>query len=515
MRAQTFKLNTITTVEKYFLLFLLTPADLSSSEVTIFFRRFFDYWDKVSRGGVSENLSHDEREWLILSNRLISIVVFYFSFVYPAIMLGGLALLLVRKEPHDLILKLVYYFTPVVAFGALIASLNDFIWRKIRHRITQRTKYLLAYMMINLVALTYLANAFLYPKHAPYALQGIVMFPVFFMLRDANRIDKSQVAAFLILFCITVATIYQQFFCDPLIDIPGYFLSWGAPVIYFLAYSTIGVLAFYLRHESSKSKASLEQERQKNAELHLQSEKLLLNILPESIASELKLRGTAEPKLYDSATVLFTDFVGFTKIAEKLTPTELVSELDKCFSYFDNVITKYGLEKLKTIGDAYMAAGGIPDKNNTHGFDCALAAIEIQAFMNQMKNIKEQQGLPYWELRLGMHTGPLVAGVVAERKFAYDVWGDTVNTASRMESSGTPGAINISRELRDTIHFLFECKYRGKVYAKNKGEIEMFYLKGIKPRFSVNGEGRVPNQEFSEIYDRIKHGAKLIRKANN
>lgn len=480
-----------------------------------FFRKFFDYWDRVSRGGVADHLSHDEREWLILANRLISIVVFYFSFVYPAIMLGGLVLLVAKKEPEDLILRLVYYFAPVVAFGAIIASLNDFIWRKIRHRISQRTKHLLAYMMINLVALTYLANAFLYPNHAPYALQGIVMFPVFFMLRDANRIDKSQIVAFLALSCITVATIYQQFFRPPMINIPAYFLSWGAPVIYFLAYSTIAVLAFYLRHESRKSKAALEQERQKNAELHLQSEKLLLNILPESIATELKLRGSAEPKLYDSVTVMFTDFVGFTKIAERLSPTELVGELDKCFSYFDNVVTKYGLEKLKTIGDAYMAAGGIPDKNRTHGFDCALAAIEIQAFMNQMKHIKEQQGFPYWELRLGMHTGPLVAGVVAERKFAYDVWGDTVNTASRMESSGSPGAINISKQLRDIIHFLFECEYRGKVYAKNKGEIEMFYLKGIKPRFSVNGEGRVPNHEFNRIYDRIKTGAKLISKASN
>lgn len=244
------------------------------------------------------------------------------------------------------------------------------------------------------------------------------------------------------------------------------------------------------------------------------SEKLLLNILPVAIANELKQHGSAKSVHFDSVTVLFTDFVGFTRIAEKLAPTELVGELDRCFSYFDNVAQKYGLEKLKTIGDAYMAAGGIPEQNRTHPFDCALAALEIQAFMNQMKQIKEQQGFPYWELRLGMHTGPLVAGVVGEKKFAYDVWGDTVNTASRMESSGAPGAINISRELFDQIHFLFKCEYRGKVYAKNKGEIAMFFLHTIKRRYSVDGAGRVPNSEFHRIYDRVKAGARIAKPSN-
>lgn len=140
---------------------------------------------------------------------------------------------------------------------------------------------------------------------------------------------------------------------------------------------------------------------------------------------------------------MFTDFVGFTRISEQLSPEEVVDELDKCFSYFDQVTEKYGLEKLKTIGDSFMCAGGLPTPNDTHAIDCCLAALEIQAFMNQMKEIKHQQGFDYWELRLGMNTGPLVAGVVGHKKFAYDVWGDTVNTASRLESSGVPGKINI------------------------------------------------------------------------
>lgn len=278
------------------------------------------------------------------------------------------------------------------------------------------------------------------------------------------------------------------------------------------AFGLIFMIGSYIASESEKSETALDAEREKTAALHQESERLLLNILPAQISEELKANGRTTPREYASATVLFTDFVGFTRIAENLSPTELVGELDRCFSYFDSVAEKYGLEKLKTIGDAYMAAGGIPIANTTHPFDCALAAIEIQSFMNQMKVIKTEQNLPYWELRLGMHTGPLVAGVVGDKKFAYDVWGDTVNTASRMESSGEAGAINISRELYNEIKFLFECEYRGKVHAKNKGDIEMYFLRGLKPKYSVSGLGRVPNGDFKDLYARLKGGAKLVAK---
>ncbi len=236
------------------------------------------------------------------------------------------------------------------------------------------------------------------------------------------------------------------------------------------------------------------------------SERLLLNILPKVVAEELKASGRAEAREYEQATVLFSDFVGFTRIAEKLSPRELIDELDKCFGYFDQVTEKYRLEKLKTIGDSFMCAGGIPRVNNTHAIDCCLAALEIQAFMNQMKEIKHMQGLDYWELRLGMNTGPLVAGVVGHKKFAYDVWGDTVNTASRLESSGVPGKINISLTTYDAVKRLFDCEHRGQVQAKNKGDIDMYFLNGIRADLSVKGEGRVPNEEFRKIYKNTMRG---------
>ena len=236
------------------------------------------------------------------------------------------------------------------------------------------------------------------------------------------------------------------------------------------------------------------------------SESLLLNILPKDVAEELKISGRAEAREYEQATVLFSDFVGFTRIAERLSPRELIDELDRCFGYFDQVTEKYRLEKLKTIGDSFMCAGGIPRANKTHAIDCCLAALEIQAFMNQMKDIKHQQGFDYWELRLGMNTGPLVAGVVGHKKFAYDVWGDTVNTASRLEASGVPGKINISVSTYEAVKPLFDCAHRGQVEAKNKGHIDMYFLNGIRPDLSINGEGRVPNDQFRKIYKSIMRG---------
>lgn len=237
---------------------------------------------------------------------------------------------------------------------------------------------------------------------------------------------------------------------------------------------------------------------------HAQSEKLLLNILPRQVADELKKEGTSKPRHYPSATVCFTDFEGFTKITESLEPGELVAELDRCFSYFDSLMDRYNLEKLKTIGDSYMFAGGIPNSNGTHAVDCVMAALEIQAFMNQMKTIKASQNLPYWQLRLGIHSGDLVAGVIGEKKFAYDVWSDTVNTASRCESSGVTGKINISGAIHALIKDFFACEYRGAVAAKHKGQIEMYFVNGLLPDLQRSEESRAPNSEFEKRYAALR-----------
>jgi class 3 adenylate cyclase len=229
-------------------------------------------------------------------------------------------------------------------------------------------------------------------------------------------------------------------------------------------------------------------------------DKLLLNILPPAVAEELKDQGYVKPVFYESATIVFTDFVGFTKITEKLTPDQLVHELDEAFSRFDRVMDKYGLEKLKTIGDAYMYAGGVPAVNNTHEIDAVLAALEIQSFVEQVNREKAESGRPVFEIRIGINTGPLMAGVVGEKKFVYDVWGDSVNLASRMESSGKKGRVNISESTHIRIKDLFETEARGQIMAKNKGAVEMYFVKRIKPELSSDGDGFTPNKRFRDIY---------------
>jgi class 3 adenylate cyclase/tetratricopeptide (TPR) repeat protein len=208
------------------------------------------------------------------------------------------------------------------------------------------------------------------------------------------------------------------------------------------------------------------------------SEKLLLNILPEETAAELKEKGYASPRQYELVTVLFTDFVGFTMVAEKMTPQEIVRELDYCFMEFDRIIDRHNLEKIKTIGDSYMCAGGIPVANDSNPFDVVEAALEIRDFMDKTRKAREDSGEAYWQLRIGVHTGPVVAGVVGKNKFAYDIWGDAVNTASRMESSGEAGKVNISGRTYEIIKEHFDCSYRGKIKAKNKGEVDMYFVKG-------------------------------------
>lgn len=219
-------------------------------------------------------------------------------------------------------------------------------------------------------------------------------------------------------------------------------------------------------------------QRNKISKEKKRSDELLLNILPEEVAEELKEKGYADARLIDEVTVLFTDFKGFTAMSEKVSPKELVKDLNECFSAFDHMMEQYGMEKIKTIGDAYMAAGGLPTENKTHAHDAIKAAIAMRNFIEEGKAQKIAQGLPYFEIRIGIHTGPVVAGIVGIKKFQYDIWGDTVNTASRMESSGEAGEVNISETTYHLIKNDFVCVYRGEIEAKGKGKVKMYFVEG-------------------------------------
>ncbi|MBL7826554.1 MAG: adenylate/guanylate cyclase domain-containing protein [Saprospiraceae bacterium] len=220
----------------------------------------------------------------------------------------------------------------------------------------------------------------------------------------------------------------------------------------------------------------LEEKNKTIREEQERSENLLLNILPSLVANELKLNGKTKAQYYDDVSVLFADFVGFSKIAEVLSPQQLVTELDTCFQKFDEIIAKHGLEKIKTIGDAYMCAGGLPEGGGAKMKSMVAAAFEMQQWLETWNKERAQTGKPRFDARIGIHRGPVVAGVVGSKKFAFDIWGDTVNVAARIEQAGEGGRINISGEAYAAIKDEVATTYRGKIPAKNKGEIDMYFL---------------------------------------
>lgn len=213
----------------------------------------------------------------------------------------------------------------------------------------------------------------------------------------------------------------------------------------------------------------LQQEKRK-------SDELLLNVLPEEIAKELKEKGEATPRNYEMVTVLFSDFQEFTRMATEVSPQELIHTLNECYSAFDDIIDRHNLEKIKTIGDAYMCAGGLPTENATNAIDAVAAACEIQQWVAEWNSGRVANGKYNWDVRIGIHTGKLIAGVIGKKKFAYDVWGDAVNIAARMESTGEIGKVNISNATYELVKDKFPCTYRGKIEVKGKGEIDMYFV---------------------------------------
>lgn len=227
--------------------------------------------------------------------------------------------------------------------------------------------------------------------------------------------------------------------------------------------------------EVVQQKEEIEKQHEELKEEKKKSDDLLLNILPEEVAEELKESGSSEAKFYDHVTVLFTDFVAFTKAGERMSPGELVSELHSCFKAFDEIISRYDIEKIKTIGDAYLAVCGLPAADPDHAEKMVRAAMDIRAFMLERK---AAVGEKTFEIRIGIHSGSVVAGIVGVKKFAYDIWGDTVNTAARMEQNSEAGKINISQTTYDMVKDKFNCVYRGQITAKNKGELKMYFVEG-------------------------------------
>jgi class 3 adenylate cyclase len=255
------------------------------------------------------------------------------------------------------------------------------------------------------------------------------------------------------------------------------------------------------RRMAELNEARRDAERQKE-----RSDRLLLNILPRAVADELHAKEQVTPRYHESVTIMFADFEGFSRLAERIEPKSLIEQLDQFFSAFDAIAERHRLEKLKTIGDAYMCVGGLPEPNRTHDVDACLAALSFLEFMRRTNAQREKLHLPRWDLRIGLHSGPVMAGVVGKRKFIYDVWGDAVNVAARLESAGGAGRINVSDPVHHRIKSLMEFEPRGAVEIKNKAPINMHFLTRIKPALSRDPDGFYPNDAFHRECEKLFPG---------
>jgi len=229
------------------------------------------------------------------------------------------------------------------------------------------------------------------------------------------------------------------------------------------------------------------------------SDMLLRSILPEPIALEMETKGRVEPRYHEAVTILFADFKGFTRLTETFDPAALLSQLDSNFTRFDEIARANRLETLKIIGDAYVCAGGLPEGNRTHAVDACLAAIQVQKFVRDTNQQRQKFRLAPWELRIGVNTGPVVAGIVGKQRFSYEVWGNAVNVAQRLEEACAPGRVNISANTLDEVAPLFETEPRGGVDVKHLGAIDMYFLNRLKPEFSADVDGCVPNDNLRRL----------------
>ncbi len=286
-----------------------------------------------------------------------------------------------------------------------------------------------------------------------------------------------------------------------------WYLSPLAWIIYPLLLILAGMMMRVRTHRLFKERQKRLEEliAERTEELQHEKEKsdnLLANMLPKGTAQEIMSKGKAAKTKYNFVTVLFSDIQGFTRIAEEMNPEVLIDELDRFFFQFDSLAEKYRIEKIKTIGDAYMCAGGIPERNRTNPVEVVLAALEMQKYMQFMKDDPAKTAARFWDIRIGIHTGTVIAGVVGHKKITYDIWGDTVNTASRMESSGEPGKINISGTTYEFVKEYFICDYRGRMPVKYKGDLDMYFVKGIRPE--LREPDGSPNRKFFTKIEMIR-----------
>lgn len=387
-----------------------------------------------------------------------------------------------------------------IQFGSVLMYVTAILFNRNGYHMTSMTIAMMELVIHQILAVKLIGAE----AGFQYYIPATAIFP--FLLPRGNVLWKS----FILLMCVAGFMLVEMYLVN---QQPLYTISASAAVIFrtgniVACFGLIAIWAYYLNVGIYRGEVILERRIREVAELEKKAEqaqlehdlqmkerdneifrlrnieledeknrsrKLLLNILPEETADELMRSGKATSRRYESATVLFADFVGFTSKSQSMDPEELINHIDVYFTAFDRIAERNNIEKIKTIGDAYMAVGGLPVENSTHVFDVVNAAMEMLEFVNAERGKNPDA----FSIRIGIHTGSLVAGVVGRHKFQYDIWGDTVNVAARMEQNSEPGCINISDAVYNSIKDRYRCHPRGPIDVKNKGRIEMYFLEAL------------------------------------
>ena len=416
------------------------------------------FWHWVSEFAIPEGTSPDERKLHVSANQLMMVTLILIAAMSFSLLVAWLMLLQVDFEFYRN-----YYLGGLPAVLALVIGTGIYIYRgKTRRFYGPIVAF--AYLMTTLI--TSLTVIFGGTYGLEYWVLVVMGVGIFVLHKKTFLKHSGTLFAVVVFIGLRVWTYYMpEIFPVPHPPTRIFYIVFTAAALFLIM-----VLEFrFIAQQSTRAEDAFIAQRDL-------ADKLLLNIMPKSVADELKAKGKYEPRHYDSVTVLFTDFVGFTKLAAGMSPHELLASLETCFGEFDKIVKIHGLEKLKTIGDSYMCAAGIPDPVPDHAERAARAALDFLAVVTAQKAQAEKSGRPYWDIRIGLHTGPLVAGIIGDHKFAYDIWGDTVNIASRMESAGEIGRINLSAATARSIGTGFDVRSRGVQTAKSLGETEMFEL---------------------------------------
>jgi class 3 adenylate cyclase len=417
-----------------------------------------NFWQWVSDYGIPDGTLPDERKLHVSANQLMMVTILLIAVMATSLLVAWVILLQIDFNRYR-----DYFWGGFPPVTALVFAISIFIYRGRSQKFFGPIVFF-AYLMIILVSAITIIFGGLYGLE--YWILIIMGMNIFVLHRKPLLRRVGSALSFGTFIALRLWVLYVP----ELLPVPH------APVrVFYYVSLSIAIFIFiflefrFISQQSARAEDAFIGQRD-------MADKLLLNVMPRSVADELKSTGKYEPRHYDSVTVLFTDFVGFTAMAAKLKPAELLSSLDDAFRNFDQITQKYGLEKLKTIGDAYMCAGGIPETSDDHAERVCRAALEIRDWVATNKNLTGASGKPVWDIRIGVHSGPVVAGIIGEHKFAYDIWGDTVNIAARMESAGEIGTVNVSASTLKLVGGLFTERARGLIAAKGLGEVEMFEL---------------------------------------